>query len=134
MRLVLDTNVLITAFVSRGVCHELLEHCQREHRLVSSPGLLAEFHRTLLGKLKAPEGKARMATDLLRDRSEIVRPVPLPEPVCRDEDDDQVLATALAGDCRCIVTGDEDLLVLEEYGALKILSPSDFWQFEASAG
>ena len=48
MRIVLDTNVLIAAFVSRGVCHELLEHCERQHQLISSGFILREFEDKLL--------------------------------------------------------------------------------------
>jgi predicted nucleic acid-binding protein len=62
----------------------------------------------------------------------LVEPDPLSERVCRDPDDDVVLATALAGGCRCIVTGDRDLLVLGEYQGIVIVSPRDFWNFESS--
>jgi putative PIN family toxin of toxin-antitoxin system len=51
---------------------------------------------------------------------------PLPARVCRDEDDDVVLATALAGKADVIVTGDEDLLVLKKFRGIEILSPRQF--------
>lgn len=60
----------------------------------------------------------------------IVEPLPLPVPVCRDPDDDLVLGTALAGRCDVIVTGDRDLLVLESYGGIDIVSPGAFWSSE----
>jgi predicted nucleic acid-binding protein len=66
VRLVLDTNVLIAAFVSRGMCHDLLEHCQREHELITSEVLLREFEGNLLNKFKVPPAAAREATALLR--------------------------------------------------------------------
>ena len=37
MRLVLDTNVLISAFISRGLCTQVFEHCAKHHELVTSP-------------------------------------------------------------------------------------------------
>ena len=69
---------------------------------------------------------------MLRSRMELVEPVPLGAPVCRDPDDDWVLATAVAGTCECIVTGDKDLLSLGEYRGVRILAPSAFWNYEAS--
>ena len=40
MKIVLDTNVLIAAFIARGVCSDLLEHCARQHTLVTSEFIL----------------------------------------------------------------------------------------------
>jgi putative PIN family toxin of toxin-antitoxin system len=132
MRLVLDTNVLIAAFVSRGVCHELLEHCERLHSIVSSEFLLLEFENKLLGKFKVPREKAAAAASLLRSKMEVIEPAALDPPACRDPDDDWVLATARSGDCECIVTGDKDLLVLDPFGRIRILAPGAFWTYEAA--
>ena len=52
MRLVLDANVLIAAFVARGVCAELLEYCVREHEPVTSVAILEEVRRNLVAKIK----------------------------------------------------------------------------------
>jgi uncharacterized protein len=51
---------------------------------------------------------------------------PLRVPVCRDPDDDVVLATAVAADAEAIITGDEDLLVLKTYTRVRILTPRQF--------
>ena len=133
MRLTLDTNVLIAAFISRGTSQELFEHVVRHHTLVLSPFVVGEFRRILRDKFEMPSGDVVEAIALLHERAEVVEPEPLPEPVCRDADDDEVLATARTGGCACIVTGDKDLLVLETYDGLPILSPRDFWAFEAHA-
>jgi predicted nucleic acid-binding protein len=53
MRVLLDTDVLIAAFVVRGVCSELFEHCARYRTLVTSPTQLAELGVTLHRKLCA---------------------------------------------------------------------------------
>lgn len=130
MRVLLDTNVLIAAFIARGTCSELLEHCVRNHALVSSAPLPQELEDTLGGKLAFARQEAREVAALLRGEMEIVEPVALGEPVCRDPDDDVVLATALAGGCDVIVTGDKDLLVLGKFRDIPILSPGDFWRHE----
>ena len=131
MRLVLDTNVLIAAFVARGQCHDLLEHTARAHHLLTSEAILAELRRNLTGKLGAPAETVQRTLDLLRSRMTVVEISPLPAPACRDADDDRILATAVAARADCLITGDDDLLVLERYADIPIVRPADFWQFEA---
>ena len=120
MRLVLDTNVFIAAFVARGTCHELLEHCARSHRIVGSEFILQELETKLLRKFKVPPEKASAAVALVRSRLELVEPAAL-----------EILATAAAGRCACIVTGDKDLLALRTFAGMRILSPGSFWAYEA---
>jgi putative PIN family toxin of toxin-antitoxin system len=131
MRLVLDANVLIAAFVARGVCAELLEYCVREHDPVTSAPILDEVHRNLVAKIKAIASQAHQTVKLLRTRLEVVEPVGLGAQVCRDADDDVVLGTAIGGRCDAIVTGDKDLLDLESYRDIPIVSPRAFWSFES---
>ena len=130
MRVLLDTNVLIAAFIARGMCSEVLEHCARNHTLVSSKPLFRELEEKLAGKFGFTRQEVRDVAALLRGKTGMVEPVSLDQPVCRDPDDDVVLATALAGACDCIVTGDKDLLVLERFRQILILAPADFWRHE----
>src|SRR3954469_10922627 len=123
MRIVLDTNVLIAALISRGVCSELLEHCALNHVLVTSDFILGELHEA---------NEANEAIVLLRSQMEHVAPTLLENQVCRDADDDQVLGTAVAGKATCVVTGDNDLLVLQRFKEVEILSPAKFAAFEKS--
>jgi putative PIN family toxin of toxin-antitoxin system len=133
VRLVFDTNVLVAATLSsRGRCGELVEYCSLEHELISSDALIAELHDKLLRKFRFPPERAAERVAVFVAHSRIVMPRPLPSPVCRDPDDDIVLATAVAGTCACIVTGDKDLLVLREYAGIRIISPREFPQFEAT--
>ncbi|MBA3584139.1 MAG: putative toxin-antitoxin system toxin component, PIN family [Gemmatimonadetes bacterium] len=127
MRIVLDTNILIAAFVSRGACSDLLEHCSRVHSLVASMPILKEFHRVLIDKIGIDVELADADLELLSSRVQIVEPVSLGESVSRDPDDDLVLATAISGSCECIITGDRDLLDLGRYREIDILRPADFW-------
>ena len=131
MRLVLDANVLIAAFVARGFSAELLEYCVREHELVTSDAILEEVRRNLVAKIKVTTSQANQTLELLRTRLDVVEPVALQAPVCRDADDDVVLGTSLAGPCDLIVTGDGDLLDLRSYESIPILSPRGFWSFES---
>jgi uncharacterized protein len=134
VRVTLDTNVLIAAYVARGACHDLLEHCERVHEIVTSDFILNEFETKLLRKFKVPPAKAREAVELARSHSQVVEPIHIATPVSRDPDDDFVLATAVAGVCDCLVTGDNDLLTLKTYSGIPILPPHLFWAFEAEHG
>lgn len=134
MRILLDTNVWIAAFVSRGgVCSALLEHCSEAHDLVSSSALLEEYREKLIGKFRLAAKAAEGRVMLVRSIVQIVNPEPLPIPICRDPDDDLVLATAITGACNCIITGDKDLLVLEKYEGVMIISPNEFSDYERTA-
>lgn len=127
MRVVLDTNVLIAAFISHGSCADLVENVLAEHECVTSEFILGEFREVLISKFKVDPVLATAAGNLIRKRVRIVIPMTLPVAVCRDPDDDLVLGTATAGNCRYLVTGDKDLLELNQYGDIRILPPRDFW-------
>lgn len=130
MKIVLDTNVLIAAFISHGTCAELLEHCVREHELITSEFILQEFHKNLTGKFGIPESDVAEAIDLIRSRFVFVNPDKLDQKTCRDADDDWILGSAMAGNCECLVTGDKDLLDLQKFRQIDIVSPSEFWKYE----
>jgi putative PIN family toxin of toxin-antitoxin system len=128
--ILLDTNVLIAAFVARGFCSELLEHCVRQHSLVTSDFIIAEFRDKLSNKFKYKSEKINRTTELLLSRMKVVVYTRLEQSVCRDPDDDNVLAAAIEGKCDCIITGDKDLLIIKQYGDIDILSPSEFREHE----
>lgn len=131
MRLVLDTNVLIAAFIARGSCAELFEHCARHHVLVTSDFILAELREQLVGKFKFSRVEVSEVVMLLLSRMLVVQPANLSARVCRDPDDDEIIATAVAGNCECIITGDKDLLVVKRFSGIEILSPRDFAEYES---
>jgi putative PIN family toxin of toxin-antitoxin system len=131
VRLVLDANVLIAAFVARGVCAELLEYCVREHEPVTLEAILEEVRRNLVDKIKVTAAQADQTVRLLRNRLEVVEPVALDPPVCRDPDDDVILGTPIAGRWEAIVTRDRDHLDLVKPRGIAIVSPRGFWSFES---
>lgn len=126
MRIVFDTNVLIAALISRGFCHELLEHCVLTHTVIASDFILDEVEEKLVSKFKYSVDLAEEAKALLRSRMQIVVPSRLSSPVSRDADDDSVIATAVAGRGDWIITGDRDLLVLKEFEGVRIVTPRQF--------
>lgn len=90
-----------------------------------------ELRDKLAGELGASPETVQRTLDLLRSRMRVVDISPLPAPVCRDPDDDGILATALATRADCLITGDADLLVLDRYDDIPIVRPTDFWALEA---
>ena len=131
MKLVLDTNVLVSAFVAHGACAELLEECLGEHELITSRYILNEFYRVLASKCRKPSRRPREATRLLAAHFHVVTPADVEPGACRDPSDLPVLGTALAARCDCIVTGDRDLLLLREFEGIAIVSPGEFWKRQA---
>ncbi len=132
MRIVFDTNVLLAAFIARGVCHVLFEHCIRQHELVTSDFIIAELREKLTGKFKYTSEEAEEVVTLLLVKMEIVVPTELAYGICRDPEDDYVIATVMAGNCTCIVTGDKDLLVLARVNDIDMVAPAEFQSYEAS--
>ena len=132
MKVVLDTNVLVSAFIVDGVCSRLLVNCisNRHISIVLSISIVNEFRNTLTNKFGHGNEQTRSRVEALLEASEIVEPVTFETQVCRDPDDDAILGTAVAGDAVCIVTGDNDLLVLERFQGVDIISPSDFTRYE----
>jgi len=123
VRVVLDTNVLVAAHATVGLCHEVLVSVTKHHELVFFTGMLTELERVLREKVKMTPANAREVVDLLSVDSIPVEPEVLPPSVCRDPDDCVVLGTALAGRADLIVSGDEDLLTIGSFRGIPIISP-----------
>jgi len=125
VKAVFDTNVIVAGLVAEGLCREILEIHVPEHDAVLSEALWDELLRTLKRKFRLTADDLPVLP-LYRQHAEWCEPATLPEPVCRDPDDDVVLATALAGGAEAIVTGDADLLTLGRYSGIEIISPREF--------
>jgi uncharacterized protein len=132
MRIVLDTNVLIASLISKGKCYALVEHCLEIHEIISSMFILKELAEKLEKKFKYNLEEVTEAISIFRAKMEIIIPTKLEQKVCRDIDDDWILATALTGMAQCIVTGDKDLLVISKFEKIDIISPINFQTYEDS--
>ncbi len=133
MRVVFDTNVVVAGIVAEGLCREILEIHVPEHSAILSQVLWDELVVTLRKKFGlTPEDLPILA--LYRQHAAWCDPAKLAEAVCRDPDDDWVLATALAGDADAIVSGDADLLTLASYSGIEMLSPRQFVSRQGSSG
>ena len=128
MKAVFDTNVLIAAFLTEGVCAKLLIRARRrDFDMILCDGILQEFKRVLHKKFAAsPHEMSEALTLLSAAAQDILGLTDSIVPVCRDSDDDMILACARDAVADYMVTGDEDLLVLKNYEGISILNPREF--------
>lgn len=127
MRVFLDTNVLVSAFATRGLCADVLRVVLAEHELMIGEVNIQELTRVLLDKMAVPAGVVRGIEDLLLEQSVIPKPAAPSAVRIRDEDDAWVLASAEAGNAEVLVTGDRDLLDVAAKTSIRILDPRGFW-------
>lgn len=131
MKVVLDTNILVSALISpKGVPAQLLQH-EQAFQLVSSEEILAELERVLhYDRIQRRYGldeeliQGYLAT--IRATSEVVTVTNPVQGVSTDPDDDKFLACAVVGQADHIVSGDPHLTDLESYQGISILKPRQF--------
>ena len=128
MRVLFDTNVLIAAFISEGVCAKLMRRARkRQFSLVSSPAILQEFQDVLIRKFSATRRESQEALQVIMEAVEaMTQSERAVTGVCRDPEDDRILGCALSGEVDYLITGDEDLLVMKQFKAIRIITPRDF--------
>ncbi|MDZ4655409.1 MAG: putative toxin-antitoxin system toxin component, PIN family [Coriobacteriia bacterium] len=120
-RVVLDTNVFISAYGFGGKPAELLRACiVGEHVLVTSPAILAEVADKLYEVLGFDDEHVREALKQVVRIGEVVRP-DAELHVVADEPDNRVLECAVAGGADFIVSGDRHLLDLGEYEGIRVV-------------
>jgi uncharacterized protein len=127
VKVFLDTNVLVAAFATRGLCADLLRLILVHHELVTSAIVLEELQRFLAEKIRVPDEVAARTGELLAAfltpgvASHEGTPLSI-----RDESDVAVVRSALAAGADVLVTGDRDLL--EAALPIRVLSPRAFWE------
>jgi putative PIN family toxin of toxin-antitoxin system len=131
VRAVFDTNVLVAAFVTGGICSKILMRGRkRQFHLIACPIILREFEHVLIKKFSATRNEARSALKIVSEPiHSVVRPSQSVQGICRDPDDDAILACALGAAADYLVTGDEDLLELKTFKGIRIVTPRDFELF-----
>ena len=125
---VFDTNVLIAALITEGICSKLLHRARTgEFTLVSCPFIMKELRRILSKKFRLANGEMALTMEPVTEAvDQIIEHTLKFKGVCRDADDDNILACALAAKAEYLVTGDADLLVLKRYQGIRIITPRDF--------
>ena len=128
MRVFPDTNVLASAFGTRGLCADLLRLIFRDHELMTGEVVIGELVRVLRRKFAVPPATVNQIEALLRSYHVEPRPHDLTELKLPDRNDRLVVASALKAKAEVLITGDHEMLDLEEKPeGLQILSARDFW-------
>jgi len=127
LKVVLDSNEIVAAFAGRGLCNSLFEACIENCSIAISGHIIDEVCKAFVKRLKMPEKRANEIVVYLRENYAMHEYARLPERICRDRDDDEILALAAGAGTDFIISGDKDLLELKEYGGIKIVAPRDFW-------
>ena len=128
MRVFLDTNVLVSAFTTRGLCEDVLREVLASHDLIVSVLLFNELERTLRGKFKIPKALISEILIFLGEDTILSKVGDYPDVEIRDQDDLAMLSCALEGRADIFVTGDKELIELRRVSDLEILSPRAFWE------
>jgi putative PIN family toxin of toxin-antitoxin system len=132
VRIVLDTNVVLSALLWRGTPWLLLQSIERNAsvQLFTSAALLEELAEVIIRPVPAKRIalSGRSARDLLADyieAAELVAPVATPPVVAADPDDDHVVAAAVAARAELIVSGDRHLLDLGSHQGIRIVTAAE---------
>ncbi|MFN0306049.1 MAG: putative toxin-antitoxin system toxin component, PIN family [Burkholderiales bacterium] len=133
MKVFLDTNVLVAAFATRGLCADLFELVIGEHELVCGTNVLRELEKALRSKIRLPASQckdivqyvgAQVAT-IVSGAAHVIANVEI--------DDARVLGEARAAAADVFVTGDVRVLALGSVDEMPIRTPRQFWDMVQSA-
>ncbi len=132
LRVVLDSVVAVSAFLTQGLTAALVSQCQENVNLYTSAEILQEIRHVLLEKphirnrYTYPSEKAEIFIDYLKDISIIVAQLPEIRVIERDPKDDMIISCAVAVSADYIVSRDRDLLDLGSYEQIQIVPPEKF--------
>ena len=127
MRIVIDTNVVASAVFFGGRPAELLRMVIRhEHLAVATDEIVDEYQATISYLLDKYGGKKlQLSIVPIFSAMEIIQATSKAD-ICRDPDDNKFISCAIDGHCYYVVSGDKDLLSLEQFGNIKIVTVAEF--------
>lgn len=133
MKVFFDTNVLLAAFATRGLCADLFAHVLLEHELIVGEVVIGELREKLRRKFKLPKGAIDEIEDMLREHRVVPRPKHHLGLEIADPDDEWIVASAVAGGAEVLVTGDAAVLRVAERAPLPILALRGLWELLRSS-
>lgn len=128
MKVFLDTNVLVSAVATRGLCADVLREVLLRHRLIISSELLTELENVFRKVLGLQQNIISEFIGVIKQDSQVSTSSPLLNVKIRDKDDLLILSSALNGGADLFITGDKELLGLKRIKNMDIVSPRSFWE------
>ncbi|MCG8338192.1 MAG: putative toxin-antitoxin system toxin component, PIN family [Proteobacteria bacterium] len=128
MKVFLDTNVLVSALATRGLCSDVLRETLSFHQLVISKPLLVELERILKEKIKLSENLVSESLDFLKQTGLMSETFDKAIPELKDNDDVPIINSALNGGVELFVTGDKEVLKLKVVNEMMVVDPRSFWE------
>jgi putative PIN family toxin of toxin-antitoxin system len=128
VRVLLDTNVIVSAVTTRGLCADVFRAVLAAHELVICPQVLQEVRRILGMKFDVPEQLIAEYLELIGQDAIVAEFEGLPDLPIQDRDDAEIVAAAIGARAEVLVTGDHELQSLKNIGQLRIISPRAFWE------
>ncbi len=129
MKVFFDTNVLISAFITRGLCNEIVEDIIARYQLLTGELVIDEFERVLTRKFNFDKDLIDLTIEYIRTFD--IAPTPIDHLPFEglDEMDALILTSAVHAKADLFVTGDSDFLSLQkETHGIKTLSPRELWK------
>ncbi len=126
IRVVVDTNIIISSVFWRGAPYEIIKRgILEEYQIVTSAEILDEVVDKLRNKFQFPEDGIQQFIDILLTYCHLVGSTNKFH-ITRDKKDNKIIECAFDGKADCIVTGDSDLLDLKEFGGIRIITAKKF--------
>ena len=128
MRVLLDTNVIVSAVTTRGLCADVFRAVLSDHQLVTCPQVLQEVRRILHTKFSVPDSLVSEYLELIHKDAILAEGKETPDVRLEDLADLEILASAISGKADVLVTGDRELQGIRRIRKLRIVSPRAFWE------
>ncbi len=128
MKVIFDTNVILSSFITHGLSARVLDICIDHHKLYISAFIINEVTTKLKEKFKVNTKDINKSKEFLLNNFEVVNPRGTMPKICRDIDDNNILHLAEFIKADLIITGDKDLLVLKKYKKTLIITPRDYME------
>ena len=128
VKCVVDTNVLISAALSKGAPFRILEHLIKNNALIFSKETISELSSRItlskFDKYVSAEDREAYVNNLILSADLVIIDNLIQG--CRDRDDGKFLETAVKGDARFIISGDQDLLTMHRFEGIDIVTVQEF--------
>lgn len=131
-RFVFDTNVIVSALLlKQSIVRQAFDKAIEQGRLMVPQAVIEKLNEVLrrkgFEKYVIEDERIEFITALVREATLVEITDTVTE--CRDPKDNKFLESAVSGKATCIVSGDDDLLVLHPFRGIPVLTPRQFLDY-----